>query len=149
MIPYTSEITRGVARTLRSKTTVPCLETGLALARSVCMISEDPTTLDQDLMPDTHTSPACVLKPDLWHFPIKMYWGGDWSEPVTAEAVTHLLSVCELMSIVCLHCLLLLRYFAGLLVGCMNGVSKEELLSSMYSPFGVGFWDTLDQPLVS
>ncbi|XP_065194312.1 ADP-ribosylarginine hydrolase Tri1-like isoform X2 [Sycon ciliatum] len=45
------------------------------------------------------------------------------------------------------QCLDACRYFAGLLVGCMNGVSKEELLSSMYSPFGVGFWDTLDQPL--
>ena len=26
------------------------------------------------------------------------------------------------------------RYFGGLLVGCVNGVSKEELLSPCYSP---------------
>ena len=26
------------------------------------------------------------------------------------------------------------RYFAGLLLGCLQGVSKEELLSSRYCP---------------
>lgn len=29
---------------------------------------------------------------------------------------------------------LVCRYFAGLLLGCLQGVSKEELLSSRYSP---------------
>ena len=42
--------TWGVAGTPGSKTTVPCLETGLALVWSVRMTSEDPITFDQDPM---------------------------------------------------------------------------------------------------
>ena len=38
------------------------------------------------------------------------------------------------------------RYFAGLIIGCLQGVSKEELLSSHYCP-EPGYWDK--HPLVS
>ena len=38
------------------------------------------------------------------------------------------------------------RYFGGLLVGCVNGVSKEELLSPCYSPIP-NYWR--DNKLVS
>jgi ADP-ribosylglycohydrolase len=37
------------------------------------------------------------------------------------------------------------RYFGGLIVGALNGVSKDELLSIRYSPLP-GYWD--DKPLV-
>ena len=32
------------------------------------------------------------------------------------------------------------RYFSGLIVGCLQGVSKEELLSPRYSPCGTEYW---------
>ncbi len=38
------------------------------------------------------------------------------------------------------------RYYAGLIVGALNGVTKDELLSPCYSPVP-GYWDS--QPLVS
>ena len=38
------------------------------------------------------------------------------------------------------------RYFAGLIIGCLQGVSKEDLLSSHYCPLP-GYWDK--NPLVS
>ena len=34
----------------------------------------------------------------------------------------------------------LYRYFAGLIVGCLRGASKEELLFVRYSPLP-GYWD--------
>ncbi len=34
-----------------------------------------------------------------------------------------------------------LRYYAGLIVGALNGLPKEELLSPRYSPVP-GYWDT-------
>lgn len=34
------------------------------------------------------------------------------------------------------------RYFAGLLVGCCEGRSKEEILSPMFSPLGPDYWKT-------
>ncbi|KAI6656740.1 ADP-ribosylation/Crystallin J1 [Oopsacas minuta] len=32
------------------------------------------------------------------------------------------------------------RYFAGILIGCIQGESKEKLLSENYSPIGLGYW---------
>ena len=39
------------------------------------------------------------------------------------------------------------RYFAGLIVGCLQGASKEELLSPHYSPCGTDYW--IQHPMVS
>ena len=33
------------------------------------------------------------------------------------------------------------RYFGGLIVGCLLGATKEELLSPRYSPCGGDYWD--------
>ena len=44
--------------------------------------------------------------------------------------------------IVCSIC----RYFAGLLVGCLQGVGKHQLLSPLFSPV-TGYWEK--NPLVS
>ncbi len=32
------------------------------------------------------------------------------------------------------------RYFSGLIIGCLQGVSKVELLSPRYSPCGIEYW---------
>ena len=32
------------------------------------------------------------------------------------------------------------RYFSGLIIGCLQGVSKEELLAPRYSPCGMEYW---------
>ena len=46
------------------------------------------------------------------------------------------------------QCLDACRYFAGLLVGCMNGVSKDTLLSPMYSPLQDYTWSPSLHPEV-
>jgi len=45
----------------------------------------------------------------------------------------------------CLRKHLTYRYFAGLLVGCFQGVSKQQLLSPLFSPV-TDYWEK--NPLV-
>ena len=72
--------------------------------------------------------------------PVPMYYAGDTREAIARSAessrTTHgaqeAVDAC--------------RYFAGLLVGALNGVDKETLLSALYSPVD-GLWE--ESPLSS
>ncbi len=52
------------------------------------------------------------------------------------------------MGVVNNHYILTLRYYAGLIIGCLHDVDKDQLLSSWYTPPGVpgDYWTT--HPLV-
>lgn len=41
----------------------------------------------------------------------------------------------------------LCRYFSGLLIGCLQGVDKETLLSPRFSPVESDYWD--ENPMVA